>query len=143
MIVVKDAATTREITGMDYRQLAQDGTDLALTGTPAHWYLTDTTDDAVTLRVWPVAQGSLDVTYVKASSELASNTDVPAIPTRYHPIWIDLAVVSAYKDSDNFSAANMLMTDIQGRLQQLVERYETRNRQNSGYISLRSMGEDE
>jgi hypothetical protein len=34
--------------------------------------------------------------------------DTPLIPARYHHLWIDLAVVEAYKDSDNFQAAQLL-----------------------------------
>ena len=58
-------------------------------------------------------------------------------------MWIDFAVIQAYKDSDNFTAAQALSGDVNGRLYQIIERYETRNRQHAGFISQRGYSEDD
>ena len=75
--------------------------------------------------------------YLCESPELVADDDAPMIPPRYHPLWIDFAVVNAYKDSDNFAAAQALRADIYARLQDLIARYEVRNRQHAAPISVR------
>lgn len=140
--IVKDDAN-QELLGIDLRMLEQDSTDLDLPGTPVYWWLQGGSDPETILHVWPVATTTLNVTYVAESDELALATDTPLIPGRYHTTWIDLAVISAYQDSDNFQAASALRADVTARLNQIIERYETRNRQNSGYIAVRSPSLDD
>jgi hypothetical protein len=136
VMMVKNAATHEELLGLDVRQAAQDGTDLNEGGLPAYWYVEGPDPDAI-LRTWPVGTAPLDVLYIAESPELANDLDEPLIPKRYQPVWLDLAVIQAYKDSDNFSAAQALSADVNGRLLQIIERYETRNRQHSPFISVR------
>jgi hypothetical protein len=57
------------------------------------------------LTAYPVGAATVTVRYVAESSSLVNPTDSPKIPSRYHAIWIDQAVVYAYEDSDNFAAA--------------------------------------
>lgn len=137
--MVKHVASNCELLGLDFRQVAQDGTDLNLPGVPEYWWL-EGPDPVSLLHTWPVAPDSIEAFYTRESPELVNQLDEPLIPARYHPVWIDLAVVQAYKDSDNFPAATALSTDVNGRLFQIIERYETRNRQNGHYISMRSPG---
>jgi len=143
VVLVKEISTNREITGIDIRQLGQDGTDLNLLGEPIHWYLSESPTDRVTMSLWPVAATDLSVIYVRQTPILDDDTDTPLIPSRYHSIWIDWAVIQAYRDSDNFSTASALEAATVARMQGVVERYETRNRQNSRVMSIRSGGEDE
>jgi hypothetical protein len=86
---------------------------------------------------WPVSTTPLAVNYIRQSPELVADTDEPLIPTRYQWSWIDLAVVRAYQDSDNFPAAAALQQAVRAQLLTYVERYETRNRQNSMQRSVR------
>ena len=65
------------------------------------------------------------------SPELSADTDTPLIPKRYHPLWIDFAVIEAYKDCDNLIGAQTLRGDIALRVQDLILRYEARNLQHS------------
>lgn len=139
-----NTATGGEVSGSTVEQLRQGGADLTLTGSPLFWYLTaDTSDpvagaDTVTMLTWPASTGSLTVLYTRQSPELVADADEPLIPTRYQLTWIDLAVVQAYQDSDNFPAATALQQAILARLNSYVERYETRNRQNTQTMSVRA-----
>jgi hypothetical protein len=142
VLLVKDAASHRELLGVTASDLGQDDTDVAAAGTPTSWWIDDSAGDEV-LNVWPVAPATLSVRYVRESPELSNGTDAPLIPARYHPLWIDLAVVRALQDSDNFPSSQSLYTDCLGRLQGLVERYETRNRQNPQIRTQRTFSEDD
>jgi hypothetical protein len=134
--MVKSVDTNDELLGLDFRQVAQDGTDLNLPGVPEYWWL-EGPDPVTIMHVWPVSNAQISVAYIAESPELVDDDDQPLIPVRYQPIWIDLAVVQAYKDSDNFSGAQALTVDVNARLYQVIERYETRNRQNGHYITMR------
>lgn len=108
------------------------------------WYLRDSGPDNTVLDVTPNGTVvNLTVAYTVQSPELTADNDVPRIPARYHGLWIDHAVVHAYKDSDNFPAAQALRQDIETRLRTLVERYEVRNRQHSTFMAIRALSEDE
>lgn len=131
----------RELYGLDVRQAAINGTDLTAPGTPEHWWLDDTAP--TTVRTLPVGGGEINVLYICESPELSSPSDVPLIPARYQPLWIDLAVVEGYKDSDNYVAAQALRADVAMRVQDVILRYETRNRQHSPFITARVFSEDE
>jgi hypothetical protein len=129
-------------TGVEYFGLDEsEDADLTQTGTPTNWWIDDTSGTP-TLTAWPAGTVTFRVSYVAESTTLATAGDTPKIPARYHPIWVDQAVVYAYEDSDNFAAAAQLQQQVNARLQQLVERYETRNRMNSGHVLLRAGSED-
>jgi hypothetical protein len=130
-------STGNEIFGVD----DVEDIDTTETGTPQYWWIDDTSGSSV-LTAYPVGAATFTVSYVAESSDLSNTTDTPAIPERYHPLWIDLAVIQAYKDSDNFAAAQVLRQDTEVALQRLVERYETRNRMNSAHILIRAGSED-
>lgn len=134
MLSVKLANTQMELLGLSVQQALQDGTDLTLPGTPSYWWL----EGAGRLHVWPGDGAHVSGVYIRDSDPLVEPTDEPLIPERYHPLWIDLAVVDAYKDSDNFSAAQLLRADINARMQDVIARYETRNRQHSPFMTHRA-----
>lgn len=128
-----------ELYGLTLRQAAQGYTDLTEGGTAEFWWVEG--DDI--LHLYPGDGGAVTIVYVADSPELIAGVDTPLIPRRYHPLWVDLAVVEAYKDSDNFAAANALRADVAMRMQNVITRYETRNRQHSPFISVRdSHGDD-
>lgn len=107
------------------------GPDLTLTGTASSsswWYLTGLT----TLSVFPADTSStFNVDYLRFSPELSADADEPLFPARLHPIWIDLAVVEAYLDSDEPQMAQMLRAKVDMRLDQEMGVFLARNRQNS------------
>lgn len=136
---VTDPATKDELYGLDLRQAAMNSTNLAAPGTPEYWWIEG--DD--TLHAWPGDGASLTVVYIADSPPLALPADTPLIPARYHPMWIDYAVCEAYKDSDNFPGAQALRQDVTLRMQDVIARYETRNRQHSPFMTKRTVNEDD
>jgi hypothetical protein len=145
VLYVQDTEHDTELLGLDVRQLAQGGTPLDQVGRPQYWWLDGPVGSAetVTVRVWPVAPVALEVRATVASPELSNPQDTPLIPARYHPLWIDYAVLDAYRDSDNFSAAQLLQASIGARIGDLIERYETRNRQHAAPITQYVFSEDD
>jgi hypothetical protein len=139
ILMVKNAATKGELLGLDLRQASLDDTDLTQSGTPGYWWLEG--DD--TLHAWPGDGATLVGSYLADSPPLDQPDDTPLIPVRYHGLWIDYAVCEAYKDSDNFPAAQALRADIAFRMQDVVTRYETRNRQHSPFMTQRYYAEDD
>ena len=111
-------------------------------GTPQNWWIDDTGTDP-TLKVWPVGDATLTVAYYATDSTISADSDTPRMPARYHGTWIDLAVVRAYHDSDNFAAAQALRQQIAADLQSMIVQYETRNRMNSQYIRILAGSEDD
>jgi hypothetical protein len=139
ILMVKSAATKAELLGLDLRQASLGDTDVTQPGVPGYWWLGN--DD--TLHAWPGDGASLVGVYLADTPPLVGPTDTPLIPARYHGLWIDFAVCEAYKDSDNFPAAQALRGDIGVRMQDVVARYETRNRQHSPFMTVRGYSEDE
>jgi hypothetical protein len=134
ILSVKLANTHQELLGLSVQQALQDGTDLSLPGTPSYWWI----EGANTLHVWPGDGADVAVRYVADSPPLVADDDEPLIPARYQSLWIDLAVVEAYKDSDNFSGAQLLRADVLARMQDVIGRYETTNRQHSPFMTQRT-----
>lgn len=130
--------TGQELLGLDMRQ-ALIGGDPFVAGAPDFWFLAD----ATTLYVTPGNGATVNVIYIRDSPELTASSDTPLIPQRYRSLWIDLAVVEAYKDSDNYAGAQALRADINLRMQDVIMRYETRNRQHSPFMAVRDFHEDE
>jgi hypothetical protein len=138
-LMVTAASGGNELFGLDLRQVAQDGTDLTLKGTPRYWWM----NGANELHAWPGDGATISGVMVADTPMLVNPDDEPLIPARYHGLWIDLGVCEAYKDSDNFPAAQALRADIAVRMQDVVSRYETRNRQHSPFITMRAINEDD
>lgn len=136
VLYVVDTSNQNELTGVDVRDVALGDPTVTTAGTPDSWWL----DGAATVRTYPTStSASLSVRYVKFSPELSADSDTPLIPGRYHLTWIDYAVVRAYEDSDNYDAANALLSQVRGySLAQMIEVYASRNRQNSGYVQIRA-----
>lgn len=141
-----------ELLGLDERQVMQGTVDLAQRGAPEYWWLQNATPpptqpppgiDGVIVHAWPGDGADLTVYYVAETPELVNGIDTPFIPRRYHAMWVDLAVCEAYKDSDNFAGAQALRADVMMRMQDVILRYETRNRQHSPFMAVRSFNGDD
>lgn len=139
VLMVKVAGTNDELLGLDVRQAALGASGLAVAGTPEYWWI----EGAGTVHAYPGDGAVLDLRYVMESPPLVDPADTPLIPARYHGMWVDLAVCEAYKDSDNFPAAQALRGDVAMRMQDVVTRYETRNRQHSPFVTVRGFSEDD
>lgn len=132
------SSTGDEMFGVDL----DDDIDVSKTGTPENWWIDDTSGTP-TLKMWPVGSATLSVRYIATDATLVNPTDTPVLPVQYHGLWIDLAVVRAYQDSDNFAAANALQQQIQADLARMMEQYATRNRMNSEYVRILAGSEDD
>jgi hypothetical protein len=93
--------------------------------------------------MYPVGSATITVRYERDASDLTADGDSPVIPSQYNRIWIDLAVALAYEDSDNFAAASAIRNRATQRLMQLVQRYETRDRQTSPQRLVREWSLDD
>jgi hypothetical protein len=111
-------------------------------GTPTDWWI-DESSGTPTIVAWPVGDVTLRVRYTSASAPLTADTDTPTLPVSFHQLWIDLAQIHAYKETDNYAAAAQLTQLTRQDLQSAVEQYETRNRMNSMTILIRAGSEDE
>jgi len=144
-LVISDLKYVRSV--YDDRQNEMFGMDddddiyISQIGTPTNWWIDDT-GSSPTLRVWPVGDATLTVSYYATDATL-TESDTPRMPERYHYTWVDLAVVRAYQDSDNFAAAQQLRQQINADLQSMIEQYETRNRMNSQYMRILVGSEDD
>jgi hypothetical protein len=126
VLYVVDTTNRVQLPGMNV-QSTVDIDPMLQAGTASSWWL----DGLTSLKVHPTnASISLSVRYVKWSPELSAGGDTPLIPTREHSVWVDLAQVEAYKDSDNFAAASALLADVLGRqVPRMVDAYLSRNMQ--------------
>lgn len=83
-------------------------TDLARAGSAVGWYLASSTSVAS----YPVT-AALSVRYIKFSPALASDSDIPLIPSDYHADWVDLAEVMVLrlgvKDQGSAAALDAVM----------------------------------
>lgn len=124
VLYVVDSTNRVVLPGLDVRSTVEADPSLQA-GSPSSWWL----DGLTTLRVHPTSTSvSLSVRYLKFSAELSAGSDTPLIPTREHPVWIDFAVVEAYKDSDNYGAAQALLSDLMGRsIPRMLDTYLGRN----------------
>lgn len=93
--------------------------DLAITGTPYYWYRAYPAGSPV-VATYPVSTNNIGVQYWKITPTL-TGTDTPLAPTRYHLLYVDMAVQMAYRDSDNHAAAESLVVEINRQVFEMVE----------------------
>lgn len=140
VLYVVDSTNNQELVGVAASQVVAelDPSITTTTGAPDVWWL----DGEETIRTYPTTAVTLSVRYVKESPELSADSDTPLIPARYHQTWVDIAVIRAYMDSDNFVAALGLKQIVDVTLSQIITRYASRNAQNPGYQTIRGYSED-
>jgi hypothetical protein len=140
VLYVVDTTNGAELRGKDPRDIADLDSNVATAGTPTNWWL----DGNSTLRTYPTSTtAQLSVRYVRCSPELSAPSDTPLIPGRLHPVWIDYAVVEAYKDDDRFNEAQALLSFVHAnRLPQIIDTYGERNRQGPDVQVLVAGSED-
>jgi len=133
----------QDSTGVEmFGMTESDDVDITQSGTSTGWWI-DESAGTPTIVGWPVGDVTLRVRYIKSSSALTADADTPSIPTQYHQLWIDLAQVHAYKETDNYAAAAALAQLARQDLLAVIERYETRNRMNSQAMLIRAGSEDD
>lgn len=106
----------RPLKRVSIEDLAAEGADLALTGTP-EWYWVEGT----TIYGYPFG-GTIAVRYIKRVDPM-TGTDTPVFDEEYHNLIVDRAMIKAYIDSDNFEAANALRAEVNLALAAMAEDY--------------------
>lgn len=111
--------------GADLRDILDADPSLAATGTPGNWYL-----DLNTVKVWPAdAAAVLTVRYVRKPPALTDVTE-PLLPSAYHEILVDGAVLRGLKDNDEYDTASALQNVIDLQVEGMKDAVLQRNYQN-------------
>jgi hypothetical protein len=103
----------------DYRSLLEWHGDLSVSGDPVYYYVA-WPSGTPTVATYPSNSDTIGVQYYKVTADL-TGTDDPAAPTRFHGLIVDLAAAKAYRDSDNFQAAEALQADINRQVAVMVD----------------------
>ena len=98
VLYVMDTTAGEELYGYDQRTVRERDPKLESTGSPEIFFLTGTD----TINVWPAnTDHTLTVRYIEVPADLATDSDTPVLPARYHYLLVDGAVLLAYGDSDS------------------------------------------
>lgn len=116
---VVNTTSTEKLVPMDRRNITDDwDTNLATVGTATAYYTTSGTS----VSVYPAdTASSLSVRYWKVPTTLSADSDTPILPTRWHPLIVDAAVVRAYEDADEGGMAQNARGAFDQRLQLMRE----------------------
>lgn len=102
VLAVTDTTNKNVLDFADFRDLNDDDPTLTTTGYPYCWYQSAPT----VISTYPTTVTALSVRYLKVPTDLSAGTDVALIPPRYHyDILVEGACAYAYRDSDNWEAA--------------------------------------
>lgn len=93
--------------------------DLSITGKPFYWYRAFVNGDPV-IATYPSNTDSIGVQYWK-TPPILTGTDTPLAPTRFHYLYVDLAVQMAYRDMDNHAEAEGLWAEINRQILEMIE----------------------
>lgn len=104
-LTVTNITSGEQIPYVPRTQIVGRDPDLNETGIAQCWYQEGETQ----LAVWPKDTASkIQVRYTRVPPELVANADTPLIPTRFHDVIVDGAVIKAYKSNDNFESAQLV-----------------------------------
>lgn len=115
--VLSVASTTQErpIYGQTRQWLAERYPNLEEAGEPLWWWL-----DNVTLRVFPTStSANISVRYAKKPETLMTKAE-PTMPSEWHGLIVDLAVVECLKDNDAYDEAQALKEAVNADFQEMV-----------------------
>jgi hypothetical protein len=115
--VLSVANTTQErpIYGQTRQWLAERYSDLEESGSPTWWWL-----DNLTLRVFPTSTSeNISVRYAKKPEALTAKAE-PTMPSEWHGLIVDLAVVECLKDNDQLEEARELKESAAVDLQEMI-----------------------
>jgi hypothetical protein len=115
---VVDMTTGLPLQHVDYATLLESYGDLSIPGTPAYWYR-GTPAGIPEIATYPVSTGIVGVQYWRVTPDL-TGTQVPAAPSRFHGLIVDMAVRRAYQDNDAHGDAGQLGASIQADLAAMV-----------------------
>jgi hypothetical protein len=115
ILSVENTTAQSTIYGQSRQWLAEHYPDLEESGSPAWWWL-----DSLTLRIFPTSTSeNISVRYLKRPEKLTASTE-PAMPPEWHYLIVDLAVIDALKNNDQYDTARELKESVEADLQQMV-----------------------
>lgn len=134
VLYVVDTTNQLVLRGEDQRVIREYDPDLTSNGNPEFYYLEGTD----TLKVWPPNNSvSLTVRYIKVPADLAAGS-TPVFPSRFHYAIVEGALVYAYRDTDNFEAAENHEARFQYEITEMWQ--ELSGRQLSGHQYVHQVG---
>jgi hypothetical protein len=113
---------------IDRRQLVANDADLSGTGSAQWWYL-----EGGSLKVYPADTATITVRYLKKPADL-SGTDEPLIPSDFHDLIVDGAVVLCLKDDDEYGEARELEADLERGIAEMAHALMNRNYQDADSV---------
>lgn len=126
ILSVVGETTLSTVPSADPQDLAERFGDLTATGPAQYSYLTldapTTYGTGATLTTYPVdTSQTFTVTYLFTLVDYAADASASLLPPpRYHDLVVDMAVLRAYKDSDNFDAYNALAAIVDRRVGEMA-----------------------
>lgn len=115
VLSVVDTSTERPLYGQTRQWLVERFPDLEETGEPLWWWL-----DNLTLRTFPVSTSeNIQVRYAQKPAELTAKAE-PAMPSEWHGLIVDLAVVDCLKDNDELDQSRELKEAAQADFGEMV-----------------------
>jgi hypothetical protein len=115
ILSVENTTAESAIYGQSRQWLAEHYPNLEESGSPAWWWL-----DNLTLRVFPTSTSeNISVRYLKKPEKLTTSAE-PAMPSEWQYLIVDLAVVDALKNNDEYSVARELKEEVEADLQRMV-----------------------
>lgn len=115
--------------------LVAGGTDLTATGTPTHRYTTMGASSALTVNLWPIPDAAYAYTIWSQNelADLTGETDVPALPARWHGALRLKVLAEAYsKGGRDYGAATGFDAEWKTSLRNLVA--DLLNTETEGYM---------
>lgn len=109
-----------ELEESSYQDLLTWFGDLAVAGSPTHWYRAYVDGDPV-VATYPTNGDTIGVQFWRVLPALSANTDVPEVPTRWHGLIVDVACQMAYRDKGDHQSAEALQQDIDRQTTAMVE----------------------
>lgn len=129
ILSVFDNSTEVELSGTTREWLINLYSNLTLTGAPEYWYL-----ENKTLQTYPVSGGdSISIRYLRVPPALTENAE-PLIPEAWQYVLVELAVIYALRDNDEYTQARELDTTVQGDIAEMVHALLKSNYQGDGSI---------
>lgn len=113
---VVDTTGNGPLSWEDVRTLREQDPTLTGTGSPMVWYM-----DGSALTVYPASTtNTISVRYLKVPTDLSADSDTPLIPSRFHYILVEGALVKAYKDDDETASAQDAATEFEAGIMKMT-----------------------
>jgi hypothetical protein len=111
------ATANGPLDGRDVSVFLNDDPTLTQTGTASYYWL----DGLSSLKLWPAdSSTAVTVRYLRVPADLSSGSNEPSeIPSRYHHLIVDFAVIRALRDRSNFAEAQALRASIEPELDRM------------------------